>query len=123
LYDLNGTLITPLTTHTAFEVANSSRSKANVLVYTARDGDNFLMVRLHRVALDGAGKMRLTDPAFDHTIGSCVSGVSGRTTGGSCAFRRTTSISWTLSNPRHSSSRHAWWMLPPAVITQLARSD
>ncbi len=84
LYDLSGRLITPLTTHTTFEVANIVKidEAAGVLFYTARDGDNFLKLQLHRVGLDGKGDRRLTDPAFNHTIGSCIAGPSGRGGGG-----------------------------------------
>jgi dipeptidyl-peptidase-4 len=49
--------------------------------YTARDGDNYLKIQLHRVGLDGQGDQRLTDPAFHHTIGSCVAAGSGRRSG------------------------------------------
>ena len=34
----------------------------------ARDGDNYMKLQLHRVGLDGKNDMRLTDPAFTHTI-------------------------------------------------------
>jgi len=84
LYDLSGKLLTPLTTHTTFEVQGVVKidEAANVLFYTARDGDSFLKLQLHRVGLDGKGEKRLTDPAFHHTIGSCVSGSGGRGGGG-----------------------------------------
>ena len=70
LYDLSGKLITPLTTHTTFEVGNVVKidEAAGVVFYTARDGDNFLKLQLHRVGLDGKGEVRLTDPAFHHTV-------------------------------------------------------
>ncbi len=88
LYDLSGTLIRPLTTHTEFEVANLVKidEAANVVFYTARDGDNFMKLQLHRVGLDGSGEVRLTDPAFHHTVGGCLSGGSGRSAGGSCGL-------------------------------------
>jgi dipeptidyl-peptidase-4 len=38
------------------------------LFYTARSGDNPLKFQLHRVALDGTGERRLTDPAFHHSV-------------------------------------------------------
>ena len=44
---------------------------AGVLFYTARDGDNYLKMQLHRVGLDGKDDLRLTDPGFHHTVGSC----------------------------------------------------
>ncbi len=88
LYDLSGRLIRPLTTHTGFEVADVVKidEAANVLFYTARDGDNFLKPQLHRVGLDGTGEMRLTDPAFHHTVGSCLASGSARSAGGSCGI-------------------------------------
>jgi dipeptidyl-peptidase-4 len=88
LYDLTGKLIRPLTTHTGFEVADVVKidEAANVLFYTARDGDNFMKLQLHRVGLDGTGEVRLTDPAFHHIVGGCLSGGSGRSAGGSCGL-------------------------------------
>jgi dipeptidyl-peptidase-4 len=76
LYDLAGTLITPLTSHSAFEVNGIVKvdEAAGVLFYTARDGDNHLKLQLHRVGLDGKGDVRLTDPAFHHTVGACGGG-------------------------------------------------
>jgi len=70
LYDLSGKLITPLTQHTAFEVGNVVKVEeaAGVVFYTARDGDNHMKMQLHRVGLDGKGDVRLTDPAFNHTV-------------------------------------------------------
>ena len=43
-----------------------------MLFYTARDGDNHMKLQLHRVGLDGKGDVRLTDPAFHHTVGGCM---------------------------------------------------
>jgi dipeptidyl-peptidase-4 len=70
LYDLSGRLIAPLTTSTTYEGGDVVRvdEQKNVVFYTARDGDNFLKVQLHRVGLDGTGDKRLTDPAFNHTV-------------------------------------------------------
>ena len=84
LYDLSGKLITPLTSHTAFEVGNVIKidEGAGVLFYTARDGDNFLKPQLHRVGLDGKGDRRLTNPAFYHSVGTCVASSGGRGGGG-----------------------------------------
>src|SRR4051812_9526226 len=66
LYDLSGRLIAPLTTHTTFEVGTIVKvdETAGVLFYTARDGDNYLKLQLHRVGLDGQHDTRLTDRAF-----------------------------------------------------------
>ena len=79
LYDLTGKLITPLTTHAKFEVGGPIKldEDAGVLFYTARDGDNHLKMQLHRVGLDGKGDVRLTDPAFNHTIAGCMGGPAG----------------------------------------------
>ena len=74
LYDLTGKLIAPLTAHTTFEVGSLLKidEAAGVVFYTARDGDNYMKMQLHRVGLDGKGDVRLTDPAFNHTIGGCM---------------------------------------------------
>lgn len=69
LYDLGGKMLATLTSH-AFEVANIVRvdEEAGLLYYLARDGDNHMKLQLHRVALDGRGEGRLTDPAFNHAV-------------------------------------------------------
>jgi dipeptidyl-peptidase-4 len=84
LYDLGGMLITPLTSHTTFEVANVVKidEGAGVMFYTARDGDNSLKLQLHRVGLDGKGDRRLTDSAFHHSVGTCTGTSGGRGGGG-----------------------------------------
>jgi dipeptidyl-peptidase-4 len=91
LYDLGGRLITPLTTHTTFETAALVKvdEAAGLMFYTARDGDNPLKLQLHRVGLDGHGDVRLTDPKFHHTVGSCLAGGPGgrgRGGAGSCGI-------------------------------------
>ncbi len=80
LYDLSGKLIAPLTNHTTAEAAGIVKidEPANVLFYTARDGDNYMKLQLHRVGLDGTGDVRLTDPAFNHTVGGCLAQGGGR---------------------------------------------
>jgi dipeptidyl-peptidase-4 len=84
LYDLTGKLIAPLTNHTGFEVAALIKvdEAANTIFYTARDGDNYMKLQLHRVGLDGKGNVRLTDRAFHHTIGSCMPAPAGGGRGG-----------------------------------------
>jgi dipeptidyl-peptidase 4 len=79
LYDLSGKLLAPLTKHSTFEVGGPIKldEAAGVLFYTARDGDNHLKMQLHRVGLDGTRDVRLTDPAFSHTIGGCMGGPAG----------------------------------------------
>ena len=70
LYDVSGRLIAPLTSHATFEVAALTRvdEAAGRLFYMARSGDNFMKLQLHRVGLDGKGDVRLTDPAYNHTV-------------------------------------------------------
>jgi dipeptidyl-peptidase-4 len=70
LYDMSGKLITPLTQHTTFEVVGVTKvdEAAGVVYYTARSGDNWMKVQLHRVGLDGTGDVRLTDPKYTHTV-------------------------------------------------------
>ena len=83
LYDLSGKLIAPLTKH-AFEVGALTKvdEKAGVIFYTARSGDNHMKMQLHRVGLDGRGDVRLTDRAFNHSIGSCMTAETGGRRGG-----------------------------------------
>jgi dipeptidyl-peptidase-4 len=70
LYDMAGKLITPLTQHSTFEVVGVTKvdEAAGVVYYTARSGDNWMKVQLHRVGLDGKNDVRLTDPKFTHTV-------------------------------------------------------
>jgi dipeptidyl-peptidase-4 len=84
LYDLSGRLINPITTLTAAEAAASVKidEAKGVMFYTARDGDNYMKVQLHRVRLDGTGDVRLTDPKFNHAFASCEAGAGGRRGGG-----------------------------------------
>lgn len=69
LYDLSGKLINQITSLNA-EVVSILRvdEKSNTMWYTARDGDNFMKVQLHRVGLDGKGDVRLTDPRYTHSV-------------------------------------------------------
>jgi dipeptidyl-peptidase-4 len=70
LYDFKAAkLITPLTQLPA-EVVSIVRvdETANAMYFTARDGDNYMKVQLHRVGLDGKNDKRLTDPAFTHSV-------------------------------------------------------
>lgn len=69
LYDLSGTRLAVLTRH-PFEAAGIVRidEKGNSLAYLARDGANEMMLQLHRVSLDGRDDVRLTDPAYHHTV-------------------------------------------------------
>ncbi len=69
LYDLSGKQLATLTNH-PFEVAGIVKidEKAGTLYYMARSADNHMKLQLHRVKLDGTGDVRLTDPAFNHTV-------------------------------------------------------
>jgi dipeptidyl-peptidase 4 len=80
LNDLDGTPMKPLTTSTRYEVGTLIKidEAAGVIFYTARDGDSFRKLQLHRVGLDGTGERRLTDPAFHHSIGPCLTGAGPR---------------------------------------------
>ena len=79
LYDLRGTLITALT-HNAYEAYSLVKvdERRRLLFYMARDGENPLKLQLHRVQLDGTHDVRLTDPAYHHTIGNCWPSVGAR---------------------------------------------
>ncbi|MCJ7582012.1 MAG: S9 family peptidase [Candidatus Aminicenantes bacterium] len=68
LYDISGQLLATLTSH-PFEVARIIKvdEKAKALWYTARDGDNWMKIQLHRVGLDGKKDVRLTDPSLNHS--------------------------------------------------------
>ncbi len=83
LYDISGKLVTPLTSNN-FETASLVKidETAGVIYYTARDGENYLKLQLHRVGLDGRSDVRLTDPAYNHSVGGCVPGPTGRMGGG-----------------------------------------
>ncbi len=69
LYDLSGKLLATLTNH-PFEVGNIVQvdETAGFLYYMARDGANHMMMQFHRVKLDGKNDVRLTDPAFNHSV-------------------------------------------------------
>jgi dipeptidyl-peptidase-4 len=84
LYDLTGKLINPITTLATAEAGAMVKldEANNALFYMARDGDNFMKLQLHRVGLDGKGDVRLTDPAFTHSFGTCEVGAGGGGRGG-----------------------------------------
>lgn len=69
LYDLSGKLLSTVTKH-EFEVGQIVRvdEEGGKLWYLARSGDNPMKMQLHRVGLDGSGDVRLTDPAYLHTV-------------------------------------------------------
>jgi dipeptidyl-peptidase-4 len=69
LYDYDGRLLAPLTSLAVEATAVVKVDEAaGVLFYMARDGDSFLKQQLHRVGLDGRGDVRLTDPAYTHSV-------------------------------------------------------
>jgi dipeptidyl-peptidase-4 len=70
LYDLTGRLLNPITSNATFDSVSIVKldEDNNLVFYTARDGDNFMKLQLHRVGLDGKGDMRLTNPAFSHNV-------------------------------------------------------
>jgi dipeptidyl-peptidase-4 len=69
LYDVSGTLLNQISANSADAGAIVKIDEArNVVFYTARDGDNYLKLQLHRVGLDGKGDLRLTNPAFTHSV-------------------------------------------------------
>jgi dipeptidyl-peptidase-4 len=126
LYDLSGKLMAPLTAH-PFEVGNLVKvdEAAGVLFYTARSGDNHMKMQLHRVGLDGKGDVRLTDPAFHHTVGSCMAAEPGGRPGAisSCGLS---------PDNRHFVDVYQTHVSPPAsrlvgadgrVVAEIAKSD
>ena len=71
LYDFTtGKLLNAITSLKTADVASiiSIDEKSNTMYYTARDGDNYMKVQLHRVGLDGRNDVRLTDPMLNHTV-------------------------------------------------------
>jgi dipeptidyl-peptidase-4 len=69
LHDLSGRMINAITSN-QFEGGSILRvdEASNTMWYTARDGDNFMKLQLHRVGLDGKGDVRLTDPQYTHSV-------------------------------------------------------
>lgn len=69
LYDLSGSLLATLTKNDfdASSIENVDED-AGLVYYYAGDGANPMLRQLHRVKLDGSGDVRVTDPAFHHTV-------------------------------------------------------
>lgn len=69
LYDISGKLINAVTKH-PFEVNRIVKvdETEKVLYYMARSGDNHMKLQLHKIKLDGTKDVRLTNPAFDHSV-------------------------------------------------------
>jgi len=74
LYDTTGKLLNPITRNTDFEADSIVKidEANNVMFYTARDGDNYMKLQLHRVGLDGSNDVRLTSPAFTHDVSAAA---------------------------------------------------
>lgn len=70
LYDTTGKLLNAITRNADFEADAIVKidEASNVMFYTARDGDNYMKLQLHRVGLDGSNDVRLTSPAFSHDV-------------------------------------------------------
>jgi len=69
LYDFSGKLLNAITAHN-FEVSRIVKvdEKYGYLYYLARSGDNHMKMQLHKVKLNGTKDVRLTDPAFNHSV-------------------------------------------------------
>jgi dipeptidyl-peptidase-4 len=134
LYDLSGRLITPLTRYATFEAADLIKvdEEAKVVFLMARDGDNFLKQQLHRVGLDGKGDVRLTDPAFNNSVGACMAGVDDRG-GGAPAGPGAAGACGISPDNKHAIVVYQTHDIPPAtrlidavsgrVVADLAASD
>src|SRR6185503_11746176 len=70
LYDTTGRLLNAVTRNASFEADGIVKidESNNLMFYTARDGDNYMKLQLHRVGLDGSNDVRLTSPAFTHDV-------------------------------------------------------
>jgi dipeptidyl-peptidase-4 len=132
LYDLGGKLIAPLTKYTTFEAGNLVKvdEDRSLIFLMARDGDNHLKLQLHRVGLDGNNDVRLTNPAFHHSVGSCMAQASGGSGLGGRGGGQTCGIS---PDDRYFIDVYQTRDTPPAtrlvdattgkVVTELAQSD
>jgi dipeptidyl-peptidase-4 len=134
LYDLSGRLLNPITTLTTAEagaIVKIDEAK-RVMFYTARDGDNYMKLQLHRVGLDGSGDVRLTDPKFNHTFASCEAGGGGRRGGGGPGAGGGTPSCAISGDDEHIVDVYQTHDQPPAtrlldsagkVVAELAKSD
>ena len=108
LYDLQDGSGRPLTAH-RFDVAEIVRvDETNRHVYyRAHSGDNQMKLQLHRVRLDGGGEVRLTEPAYHHTVSFAPDG------------RHFIDVAQTHDAPPFTCLRDA----DGRLIAELARSD
>ena len=69
LYNWDGTLINSITNHN-FEVNRILKidEADRLLYYEARSGNNHMKTQLHRVNFNGTNDVRLTDPAYHHSV-------------------------------------------------------
>lgn len=69
LYNFSGKLINGITNH-PFEVSRIVKvdEVEGVLYYMARSGENHMKMQLHKIKLDGTKDVRLTNPAYHHTV-------------------------------------------------------
>ncbi len=76
LCSLDGSPPIAITDH-MFDIANIVRidEEGKSIFYLAHDGDNPMKLQLHRVGLDGQGDVRLTDPAFHHSVDMAPDGL------------------------------------------------
>jgi dipeptidyl-peptidase-4 len=131
LYDLSGKLLNPITSYTTFEAGSLVKiDEARGAVFvTARDGDNYLKMQLHRVGLDGRNDVRLTDPAFNHSVGGCMERGGG---GAAAAMRGRGQPCGISADDKYFIDVYQTHDVPPAtrlvdasgkVIAELAASD
>jgi dipeptidyl-peptidase-4 len=70
LYDFkNGKLLNPIS-RVGAEVSGIVRidEPSKTMWFMARTGDNYMKFQLHKASLEGTSSVRLTDPAYTHTI-------------------------------------------------------
>jgi len=108
LYDFSGKLINILTKH-QFEVSKIVKvdEKSGLLYYLARSGENHMKMQLHSVRLNGTKDIRLTNPAYNHTVSISPNG------------RYIVDVSQTHNTPPFTNLLSSKGKL----ITELAKSD
>ncbi len=128
LYDLTGKLLATLTGQ-EFEVGDVVRVDEDAEVaqvwYTARSGDNPMKMQLHRVALDGSGDVRLTDPAFHHTVQIAPDGkhfIDVIQTHDQPPITRLCAVAG-VSDPGHKTEAGHHNTVHSKVVAELAKSD
>ena len=117
LYDLTGKLLAPLTSQTALEADNIVLvdEARGFLFYTARDGDNYMKLQLHRVGstartTSASPIRRSPTPSARRPTASTSSTSRRRTTAAGHAASSTATARWSPSSRRatcRSSTRSA----------------